>query len=587
MKLFRIVSVLILEMFVSNVFGQNKYVIEYNRLSKSINHYNINSVDGKSDTVLLQNKPLLKKNDLLILRILEVNPFVFEGTINIKSNNWESKPTDNSLLTMFTGLGIGSMSGGVFDAISQFVNSSSSIEMTRGGSEVSDALKRLERIKENIRFIERQMNLIRNHEEAVQLVIHDPGKSRKEILEEAFYYLDEIESIDLSELQGVVSRSKSDLNILRIDSNAISFLEEIEKTENLIDQCDRALGIMNRLYESSAIEGVKRKYNNADFTVERRHIVGWEAKDNSNVYRYDIQFLLKKKSSLPVKNEEDVVRFYSANTFKNQKGEIVETNCQTCEPILIAKGQYKKGQNSMPLNVTDPNSVIFQFGSYGKWEFYDEDGEIISIVDLGGYPSVSDLNFQNQAGESAESDLNEFSSIEDIKEIQLGFGSPVRPQWVSGLYVMLPFQRETDIRTDFVGGFGSDSIQFVGEKRPSLKLALGTGMRFVFHNVESFEPSINLGISYSLTSNTSGTEFTKNENSSLNYMFGFGFRTKGIQYLSFDLGLALNQRTGLKENLQTNRVYSNVELNELGFGDYIFTENKWRSQLYFGVQFHF
>ena len=267
MKLFRIVSVLILEMFVSNVFGQNKYIIDYNRLSQSINHYYINSVDGKNDTVLLQNKPLLKKNDLLILRILEVNPFVFEGTINIKSNNWESKPTDNSLLTMFTGLGIGSMSGGVFDAISQFVNSSSSIEMTRGGSEVSDALKRLERIKENIRFIERQMNLIRNHEEAVQLVIHDPGKSRNEILEEAFYYLDEIQSIDLSELQGVVSRSKSDLNILRIDSNAISFLEEIEKTENLIDQCDRALGIMNRLYESSAIEGIKRKYNNADFTV--------------------------------------------------------------------------------------------------------------------------------------------------------------------------------------------------------------------------------------------------------------------------------------------------------------------------------
>ena len=101
--------------------GQNKYLIEYNRLDHSLKHYRISSVNEKSDTLLVNKKPLLKRNDLLILRITEVNPFIYSGDIQIKSRNWESNPNSNSMLNMLTGLGLGGMTGGTFDAISNLL----------------------------------------------------------------------------------------------------------------------------------------------------------------------------------------------------------------------------------------------------------------------------------------------------------------------------------------------------------------------------------------------------------------------------------------------------------------------------------
>jgi hypothetical protein len=273
--------------------------------------------------------------------------------------------------------------------------------------------------------------------------------------------------------------------------------------------------------------------------------------------------------------------------FKSQTGEIVGTNCQTCEPILTAIGHYKKGQNSMPINVTDPNSVIFQLGAYGNWEFYNEKGEVISVVDLGGYPTPSNNEYSNGTSESSSSTNMDLTEVEDIKQISLGYGSPVRPQWVSGLYILMPFQKESNIQTNFVGGFGSDSVQFLGENKSPVKFALGTGMRFVFHNVDAFEPSVNLGVSYTLSSSSNLNELGNAQNTGLNYMIGAGIRTKGIQYLSFDLGLAFNEVTVLKEGLETNKIYSHTKLSSMGFSDYLFTESKWRSQLYVGIQFHF
>ena len=82
-------------------------------------------------------------------------------------------------------------------------------------------------------------------------------------------------------------------------------------------------------------------------------------------------------------------------------------------------------------------------------------------------------------------------------------------------------------------------------------------------------------------------EFNNAQNTGLNYMIGAGIRTKGIQYLSFDLGLAFNEVTVIKEGLETNKIYSHTNLSSTGYSDYIFTEEKWRSQLYVGVQFHF
>jgi hypothetical protein len=70
-------------------------------------------------------------------------------------------------------------------------------------------------------------------------------------------------------------------------------------------------------------------------------------------------------------------------------------------------------------------------------------------------------------------------------------------------------------------------------------------------------------------------------------MIGAGIRTKGIQYLSFDLGIAFNQTTVLKDGLEKDKIYSHTQLSSKGYSDYIFTEEKWRSQLYLGVQFHF
>lgn len=567
--------------------GQNKYLIEYNRLDHSLKHYRISSVNEKSDTLLVNKKPLLKRNDLLILRITEVNPFIYSGDIQIKSRNWESNPNSNSMLNMLTGLGLGGMTGGAFDAVSQFINRNSGYGMTRGETKFNQIEKTLNKASENIQFIEKQLNSIQNYEEAIAAILHDASKSKSQIIAESYYFLDEIMGIDWNTTNKIIARTEIDLKNILNDSISNKYSKRINEYMGVIAQCKNAVSQFNRIYSTNEIDKRKSRLASLQFTSEKRHLVGWEQEANNDLYRYDIQFILRRKMNNSSELNDDIVRFYSSTAFKSQTGEIVGSNCQTCEPILTAKGQFKKGQNSMPINVTDPNSVIFQFGAYGKWEFYNERGEVISVVDLGGYPAPTNTEYSNGTSESASNTSNGLSEVEDIKQISLGYGSPVRPQWVSGLYLLMPFQKEANIQTNFVGGFGSDSLQFIGENKSLIKFALGTGMRFVFHNIGAFEPSVNLGISYTLSNSSNLNEFNNAQNTGLNYMIGAGIRTKGIQYLSFDLGLAFNEVTVLKEGLETNKIYSHTNLSSTGYSDYIFTEEKWRSQLYVGVQFHF
>jgi len=567
--------------------GQNKYLIEYNRLDHNLKQYQITSTNEKTDTVLLNKKPLLKKNDLLILRLTEVNPFIYAGDIQIKSRNWESNPKSNSMLNMLTGLGLGGMTGGAFDAIGQFINNNSAYGMTRGETKTNHIEKTLSKISENIQFIDKQLNSIKNNEKAIEAVIRDASKAKSQIIEEANYFLDEINSIDWNTTNKIVARTEIDLKNILNDSLSNKYSKRINEYMGVIAQCKFVVSQFNQKYSTNEIDKRKSRLSSLNFTSEKRHIVGWEHGVNNDLYRYDIQFILRRKLNTSSEPQDDIVRFYSATAFKSQTGEIVGKKCQTCEPILTAKGQYKKGQNSMPINVTDPNSVIFQFGAYGQWEFYNEKGEVISVVDLGGYPAPTNTGYSNETSESASSTSSDLSEVEDIKQISLGYGSPVRPQWVSGLYLLMPFQQESNIQTNFVGGFGSDSLQFIGENKSPVKVALGTGMRFVFHNIDAFEPSVNLGISYTLSNSSNLNEFNNAQNTGLNYMIGAGIRTKGMHYMSFDLGLAFNEVTVLKEGLETNKIYSHTSLSSTGYSDYIFTEDKWRSQLYIGIQFHF
>ena len=459
--------------------------------------------------------------------------------------------------------------------------------MTRGETKFNQIEKTLSKASENIQFIEKQLNSIQNYEEAIAAILHDASKSKSQIIAESYYFLDEIMGIDWNTTNKIIARTEIDLKNILNDSISNKYSKRINEYMGVIAQCKNAVSQFNRIYSTNEIDKRKSRLASLQFTSEKRHLVGWEQEANNDLYRYDIQFILRRKLNNSSELNDDIVRFYSSTAFKSQTGEIVGSNCQTCEPILTAKGQFKKGQNSMPINVTDPNSVIFQFGAYGKWEFYNERGEVISVVDLGGYPAPTNTEYSNGTSESASNTSNGLSEVEDIKQISLGYGSPVRPQWVSGLYLLMPFQKESNIQTNFVGGFGSDSLQFIGENKSPIKFALGTGMRFVFHNIDAFEPSVNLGISYTLSNSSNLIEFNNTQNTGLNYMIGAGIRTKGIQYLSFDLGLAFNEVTVLKEGLETNKIYSHTNLSSTGYSDYIFTEEKWRSQLYVGVQFHF
>jgi len=567
--------------------GQNKYLIEYNRLDHKLKQYQITSTNEKTDTVLLNQKPLLKKYDLLILRINEVNPFLYDGDIKIKSRNWESNPKSNSMMNMLTGLGLGGMTGGAFDAIGQFLNNNSDYGMSRGETKLNPIEKVLSKVSENIKFIDNQLKKNRNYENSIEGVLHDASKAKSQIIEETYYFLEEIEGINWNAVDKVILRSEKGLASIQIDSQTINYKTKIKDYKQILAQCKNAVHRFEQQYSKTELIKRKNKLADLNFTIEKRHIIGWGDNDKEDLYRYDIQFILKRKLNTINESQEDMVRFYSSTMFKNQSGDIVGTNCQTCEPILTAKGQYKKGQNSMPINVTDPNSVIFQFGAYGKWEFYNERGEVTSVVDLGGYPTSPAQEYPNQTSDPTDASMNNPSEVEDIKLISLGYGAPIRPQWVSGLYILMPFQKESNIQTNFVGGFGSDSLQFTGENKSSFKMALGTGMRFVFHNIETFEPSINLGVSYTLNNSSTLNELSNTQNSGLNYMIGAGIRTKGIQYLSFDLGIAFNQTTVLKEGLEKDKIYSHTQLSSKGYSDYIFTEEKWRSQLYLGVQFHF
>lgn len=573
--------------FIVNLNGQNKYLIEYNRLDHSLKHYQISSVNEKSDTFLLNKKPLLKRNDLLILRLTEVNPFIYSGSIRIKSRNWESQPNSNSMLNMLTGLGLGGMTGGAFDAIGQFINNNSGYGMTRSEKEINPIEKTFSKASESIQFIEKQLNSIQLYEEAITAVQQDASKAKSQIIEECYYFLDEINGIDWKTANKIIARTEVGLKNILDDSLSDKYSNQMNEYMKVITQCKNAVSKFSQRYSKNEIDQRKSRLASLHFTSEKRHIVGWEHDENNDLYRYDIQFILRRKLNNSSELQDDIVRFYSSTAFKSQTGEIVGSNCQTCEPILTAKGHYKKGQNSMPVNVTDPNSVIFQFGAYGKWEFYNAKGEVISVVDLGGHPAPSNTEYSKGTSESSNSKSNGLSEVEDIKQISLGYGSPVRPQWVSGLYLLMPFQKESNIQTNFVGGFGSDSLQFIGENKSPIKFALGTGMRFVFHNIDAFEPSVNLGISYTLSNSSNLNELSNAQNTGLNYMIGAGIRTKGIQYLSFDLGLAFNQVIVLKEGLETNKIYSHTNLSSSGFSDYIFTDEKWRSQLYVGVQFHF
>lgn len=566
----KVVFTLFLLLNTLNVFSQRNIKIEYDKFTDLVVFKEVKVQNGKRLEVIFPKVPKIAKGDIVTLKIINLNTFLYRADILQKGTYTEV--TGSSKLPGFLGTILGGLSpiGGVlssFDDISTIFNSrgenAPSVEQTIVLTEVQNRLEKLQLEIENfnnaISEIDQAIIILYSEnlpvgEEKIKLISRLEEVSSK--ISEPFSGFDQ-NLISIQDLMLKSNFSNEEINQLLTEyyltNNSIT--EAMNSSSGILLTKEGLNSLISEL--KSASFSYEEKFQFDDLLLDGAKSLSLEEGEiGLSGLNYEILFFdLKAKSEthtniFDASNQGKLVRYFYSGIFTNSKGEIVDSPCAECKPLVKAEGHlvntaYVPRYIDGLYQVNDDDEIIpfnLNNDAIGTWYFYKESGEIDHI------DYAPEFNKTNST-QLTEDPLSEFETtpkteIPDFtKTIEIPVKGAVRPSWSSGIYFVNSFsQRKTYFYE--ANNFG-DSIVIRSKKDNSLPICIGTQVAFNFASNKKLIPSAVIGASVAIVGD-------KN----MNFLVGGGLKFRSFQFLSLTGGLSFVQTSSLDKSFIVNNTYT-------------------------------
>jgi hypothetical protein len=283
---------------VSLLKGQTSYLIEYDKINNITSYYQCDWVKGAQTKKQIKSIKL-NQNDIIIVKIINLNEFVYKTdikqTFNIQENN-------NSALSSLVNIFTGGASGPALSLLNSLSGNNYSYysRTTRGENESDPAITKCAQLVEiGDKIISSIISGITNYENAVK-VKFSKTKTKLEILAELKYNQEKMKDFNADELMAKLDSVRKKLNKI---TESIEPNHEIWK---VLDRYNERLTVFNNKFMSddglvkcNLIKDIK-EVEKSSFTKEERFL----AKNKE-----DSEYGDPKKYS----SNEIIIKFYSEN----------------------------------------------------------------------------------------------------------------------------------------------------------------------------------------------------------------------------------------------------------------------------------
>lgn len=575
--------------------AQKSYHVSYNKSQDSYQFFENKLIQGKMEKVELKNNfPKLKENDIVTIEVTNYNPFKYYVSI---SEDWKTVSTGKK-----------SGASGILNLITMGLSPFSSFmqnipipdDFERGGGMMpSLAEKTLELELYQIESSEMlsSINVFLDHFKEFQQVLE--SLQEEDIENQKSMIISKLEQCekDYSDPRLVINDlyPSAKYHFFKAGITNSNLLSDGEELDNRINKFKEDLVKIAPIYSKEAIKNLILDLNSAKFSCEKKYQVSnmntFKVDDPENdelqkddvvigklftISFYNVQELKAASAEEIDANEVNFVRYYHPNRYWTKKGEITDTFCVGCQPVIRAEGLWR---GEAPRNLFDifvePNddysdweeSTPLQDAAVGNWNFYDKNGKLdhLSFAPLESETAIT--NKTNSSNISFEPELLE-DKIAQRKIVELPVKGAINMNWSSGIYCVGSFATRNKYSTQDVG---LDSIRIVGATQANMKFCFGSQMDFQFYGNSLLTPSINVG---------AAIDFTQERN--IQFLLGGGLKFKKFPMLGLTGGIAFTPNQVL---IDTYKVGVNYDYFDFEPDEYF--KRKYNLGYFFGLNLNF
>lgn len=580
----------------SPIFSQKNYLVSYNKATDSYEVFEMKQENGKTEKVSLKSKlPKLKENDVVNVEVTNYNPFKYYVSIE---ENWKTASTGKK-----------SGASGILNLVTMGLNPFSSFfeSIPNPGSFRGDESENL--MQNELEFdlykaessklistINAYLDHYKEFTDVLAMLQEEDIESQKEIIigkleecEKAYFdprfLVDELyPSAKFHFNKAGISNSKLLFDENTLDSRIKQFKEEISN--------------VNSRYSKEAIRTLIQQIENAKFTCEKKFQISsvqtFTINDPENDELEQDEAVIAKLFLINFYNVEDLksekeetypptfVRYYHPDRYWNLKGEIVDSFCQGCKPVVQAEGLWRDKYGENPprnvygiyssddfpgfANVPDGYAPLANEAE-GNWFFYDKNGKLERVSMAPSLPDKSENEWKK--AKDVEYDSYELQDkVAQRKSLEFPIKGAMSVQWSSGIYMVGSFANRASYAYEDVG---FDSVRITSTLNSNVKYCFGSLMDFQFYGNRFLAPSLNVG---------AAIDFSQDRD--LQFLLGGGLKLKKFPLVGISAGFAFTPNQVLTDTYETNVLYDIISFDPQGF-----QKRKYQVGYFFGINLNF
>lgn len=582
---------------VTLINAQKSYHVSYNKGQDSFQFFELKLIQGKMEKVELKNKaPRLKENDIVTIEVTNYNPFKYYVAINEdwKTTSTGKKSGASGILNLIT-MGLNPFSSFMrsiplaedfargdespslvenTDELDLYQNQST--EMLTSINVFLDQFKEFQGVLENLQEedIEGQKEMIISKLKKCASDYVDPLSVIEDLYPSAKYHFFKA-GVANSELVDQEKEADNRITKFKEDKVLMDAIYSKENIYDLIQQLNSAKFSCQKNYQVMNINTFKvddpenDELQNDDVVIGKLYTISF----------YNIQELKDASREESGFDQNIFLRYYHPNRFWTTKGEITDSICQGCKPVIWAEGLW---QGDAPRNLfgiyasgfgNEPPSgwedtIPLSNDAVGNWNFYDKNGKLEHI-------SVAPLTSENATADKKEGVNPTFDDylledkIAQRKTVELPVKGAVNMSWSSGIYSVGSFASRKKYTSQDVG---YDSVKIIGTTQANMKICFGSQMDFQFYGNGFLTPSINVG---------AAVDFSQDHD--IQFLLGGGLKFKKFPLLGITGGLAFTPNQVLKDTYQLGVNY----YKEVDFDSSSYFSRKYQFGYFVGVNLNF
>jgi hypothetical protein len=551
--------------FIANFLkAQSNYEIVYDKAADNFSYFKTTYKNGLMKKEQLKgNSPKLKAGDVVNIKVTNFNPFLYYVDIQSTEKIEEVSNSSNflSLVGMATGnlLPFSTILNGLTDTRDVFQNLTRSTNAANNVDELDQYLSQSKVLLEAI------SDFNQTHENYNKLL--------NEITTESFNN-ETVKNVAISKLTDIYKKYKDPNYLLhtlypeiKTHYNKAGVLDNDlrNKSTELDDKIETLMEFIenpSNKFSKKGIQTLISEISNAKFETLKSFEMNAEVTKKINIGEdsegqligmiYTIKFY-KIKDLVNVSNsnfdELKYVKYYYPNLYWNKEGNIVNSYCFECMPVLRAEGlvrlnngeeperyfeNFINGQNQLPTNAV------------GSWLFYDQNGKVVA-EDIA--PAVISKSTKTNIQENLNFDEETLNkAIATNKSIEMPVSGKLSVRWTTGFYTINSFKSRMDYSMNY--NASQDSFTVVSSKLSNSRISIGSQIAFDFRGSKVLTPSLNFGAALDFW-----------DDRDIHFLIGGGLKFKKFDYIGITAGLSVTRINQLDKGFQVGSSYYNDYIN--------------------------